>query len=111
MNNWTKEFSTAITVCDTTGIVLEMNDKSAKVFESDGGMELIGKNLYDCHSEPSCVKLKKMMKEEKVNCYTIEKAEQKKLIYQSPWYEEGKFKGFVEIAIEIPENMPHFVRG
>jgi len=33
------------------------------------------------------------------------------LIYQSPWYQNGEFAGLVEISLEIPEQMPHFVRG
>jgi hypothetical protein len=43
--NWLKEFSAAVTVCDPDGIVLEMNDKAAKTFESDGGYGLVGANL------------------------------------------------------------------
>ena len=37
---WIKEFPAAITVCDVEGIILEMNDKAAKTFESDGGYDL-----------------------------------------------------------------------
>ena len=47
--NWLKELPIAITVCDKDGIILEMNDKSAKTFESDGGYALIGSNVLDCH--------------------------------------------------------------
>ena len=35
----------------------------------------------------------------------------KKLIYQTPWYkEDGTFGGLIEYSIEIPFEMPHFVR-
>jgi hypothetical protein len=34
----------------------------------------------------------------------------KKLIYQVPRIEGGQFKGYVEISLEIPFEMPHFVR-
>ena len=44
------------------------------------------------------------------NIYTIEKRGKKKLIYQAPWYADGKYAGFVELALEIPETLPHFVR-
>jgi hypothetical protein len=44
------------------------------------------------------------------NVYTIEKDGVKKLIYQAPWYREGEYAGFVEISLEIPAEMPHFVR-
>ena len=36
-HSWVKEFPGAVTVCDTDGIITEMNDKAAKVFEADGG--------------------------------------------------------------------------
>mgnify|MGYP000371069624 CR=1 FL=1 len=41
----------------------------------------------------------------------VEKNGVKKLIYQTPWYQDGKYSGFVELALEIPFQMPHFVRG
>ncbi len=41
---------------------------------------------------------------------TIEKQGIKKLIYQSPWYVDGRYGGFVELSLEIPAVMPHFVR-
>ncbi len=45
------------------------------------------------------------------NVYTIEKLGVKKLIYQTPWYQDGVFAGLVELSLEIPAEMPHFVRG
>jgi len=48
-HDWIQEFPAALTVCDADGIILEMNDKAAKTFESDGGYALIGKNMLDCH--------------------------------------------------------------
>ena len=108
--SWIKEFPGAITVCDANGIVLEMNDKAAKSFQEDGGYELIGKNLLDCHSEPSRTKLKHLLETQTKNVYTIEKKGVKKLIYQVPWYKDGKYSGFVELSLEIPFEIPHFVR-
>lgn len=108
--DWIKEFNCAITVCDTNGIIIAMNDKSVEIFKDDGGLELIGKNLFDCHPEPSRTKLKQMVEQQKENVYTIEKNGKKKLIYQSPWYEKKIYKGFVELSLEIPFEMPHFKR-
>jgi transcriptional regulator with PAS, ATPase and Fis domain len=108
--SWQSEFPSAITVCDKNGDIIYMNKKSLKTFEKDGGEKLLGTNLLDCHPEPSKTKLKKMLQEGKVNSYTIEKNGIKKLIHQSPWFEEGEYKGFVEFSIEIPFNMPHFKR-
>jgi len=34
---WVQEFPGAVTVCDRDGIILAMNDKSARTFEKDGG--------------------------------------------------------------------------
>ena len=107
---WIKEFSTAITVCDAEGIILEMNDKAAKTFEADGGYELIGSNMLDCHPGLSRQKTERLLAARVKNVYTIEKNGIKKLIYQSPWYKEGEYAGFVEISLEIPAEMPHFIR-
>ena len=108
---WVQEFPGAITVCDRDGIILEMNDKSAKVFEEDGGGQLIGTNLLGCHPELARIKLEELMEMQQANVYTIEKNGVKKLIYQTPWYKDGEYCGFIEMALEIPFQMPHFVRG
>ena len=109
-NVWIKEFPAAATVCDPDGIILEMNDKSAKTFEKDGGLALIGKNMFDCHPDPSRGKLERLMDSRQVNVYTIEKKGIKKLIYQSPWVLNGEYAGFIELSFEIPFEMPHFIR-
>jgi transcriptional regulator with PAS, ATPase and Fis domain len=109
-HSWVKEFPAAITVADREGIILEMNDKAAKTFESDGGRELIGKNVLDCHPDPSRGKLERLMERQQKNVYTIEKNGIKKLIYQTPWLKDGEYAGFIEFAFEIPFEMPHFIR-
>ncbi len=111
MHEWIKEFPGAITVCDPQGIILEMNERSAEVFKEDGGVALIGSNLFDCHPEPARSKLKALMERQERNVYTIEKKGIKKLIYQTPWYREGEYAGFVELSLEIPTELPHFIRG
>jgi transcriptional regulator with PAS, ATPase and Fis domain len=109
-HEWIKEFPAAVTVCDPQGIVLDMNDRSARTFEKDGGYALIGKCLLDCHPEQARLKLEAMLAAHEKNVYTIEKNGVKKLIYQSPWFKNGQYAGFVEISLEIPFEMPHFVR-
>ncbi|HTX80357.1 MAG TPA: PAS domain-containing protein [Longilinea sp.] len=111
IESWVKEFPGAVTVCDPDGIILAMNDRSAHTFADDGGLELIGKSLLDCHPEPARSKIKEMLEKQQSNIYTIEKKGKKKLIYQSPWYREGKFAGLVELSLEIPFEMPNFIRG
>lgn len=109
--NWLKEFPAAVTVCDKDGIILEMNDKAAKTFEKDGGYALIGSNVLNCHPAPARAIFEELMAGQKKNVYTIEKNGIKKMIYQSPWFKDGQYAGFVEISLEIPFEMPHFVRG
>ncbi len=107
---WVQEFPISVTVTDREGKILEMNAKAAKTFEKDGGEKLVGTNVLDCHPEPARAKLQDIMDKRKTNVYTIEKSGIKKLIYQAPWYKEGVYAGIVELAVEIPFEMPHFVR-
>jgi transcriptional regulator with PAS, ATPase and Fis domain len=109
-NAWVQEFSAAVTVCDPQGKIIEMNAKSAQTFEKDGGLKLVGANVLDCHPDRARAKLQAIMDGHKTNVYTIEKAGVKKLVYQAPWYKDGKYAGVVELAIDIPFEMPHFIR-
>jgi transcriptional regulator with PAS, ATPase and Fis domain len=109
-HDWIKQFPAAVTVCDCNGVILAMNDKAAQTFEKDGGYDLIGKNLLDCHPEPARSKTQRLLEACEKNVYTIEKNGVKKLIYQSPWFEDGHYAGFVELSLEIPFEMEHFVR-
>jgi len=109
-HQWVQESSAAITVCDTHGIIIEMNDQAVKVFQKRGGRKLVGSNLLDCHPEPARTKLKHLMEEQQTNIYTAEKNGIKKLIYQAPWYTSDRYSGFVEISFILPSSMPHIVR-
>ncbi len=109
--SWVKEFPGAVTVCDADGIITGMNDKAAKTFEADGGRALIGKSVFDCHPEPARSKLKGLMESRQPNVYTVEKNGVKKFIYQTPWYHDGEYAGIIELSLEVPFEMPHFVRG
>jgi transcriptional regulator with PAS, ATPase and Fis domain len=104
------EFNVAITVCDTQGIILYMNERAVKTFEKYGGESLLGTNLLGCHPEPSKSKLKEMLEMGLKNVYTIEKAGIKKLIYQSPFFKDGIYSGFVELSLELPVELPNFIR-
>jgi transcriptional regulator with PAS, ATPase and Fis domain len=108
--SWIKSFPGAVTVCDTHGIILEMNDAAIEVFQQDGGEKLIGKNLIDCHPEHARLQVIEMLKAQRPHYYTIEKHGVKKLIYQTPWYQDGIYAGFVELSLPIPLEMPHFIR-
>jgi len=110
MGNWSDEFEGSVTICDLDGVITYLNKTSRKQFEKYGGADLIGKNLLDCHPEPSRNKLKEQLKNPATNTYTIEKGDIKKIIHQSPLYENGVFSGVIEISFVIPEPMPHFIR-
>ena len=71
---------------------------------------MIGTDLLACHPEPARTKLRQLMEARQANVYSIEKGGQKKLIYQAPWYRDGQYRGFVELILEIPAAIPHFVR-
>jgi transcriptional regulator with PAS, ATPase and Fis domain len=108
--DWIRGFPASITVCDRNGVLLEMNDRAAQVFAADGGRDLIGRNILDCHPEPARGKTEHLLASGAANVYTIEKQGVKKLIYQAPWYRDGQFAGLVELSIELPADLPHFVR-
>lgn len=109
MLKYFKEIPYAVTICDKDGNILEQNDRSIATFCKDGKSK-VGDNLMACHPEPARSKLMAMLENHDVNAYTIEKNGVKKLIYQAPWFEEGEFKGYVELSMEIPFEMPHYVR-
>lgn len=106
--NWADELTCAVTVCDSDGLIIYQNAKARQTFEKYGN--LVGKNIKECHSENSWTKIQELMKSNKTNTYTIEKDGVKKVIYQSPWVSEGVVKGLVELSIELPADMPHFIR-
>lgn len=108
--NWQKEAPFSIVLCDKKGTVLEMNEKACATFAKWGGKKLIGKTLLDCHPKKARNKLKRMLKSQKLNVYTIEKNGIKKMIYQSPWYKNGKYMGFIELSLPISTKIPHFMR-
>lgn len=110
MENYFKELDIAITVSDKDGRVVAMNNKSIATFEKFGGEKLIGTNLNDCHPPHAREIIKRLYESHKTNAYTIEKAGQKKLIYQTPWFDNGEFMGYVEFSLVLPEEMPHQVR-
>jgi hypothetical protein len=104
-HEWVKEFPGNIEVCDRVGNLLEMNDRAVKEY----GIEVIGRNILGCHPEPARMKLKTMLESGQANVYTIRENGAKILVYQTPWYQNGKYAGFVELCLEIPEELPHQV--
>jgi PAS domain-containing protein len=108
---WLNNMDVAITVCDRAGTIVYMNEQAARTFAVDGGKALLGKALWDCHPEAASEKIRGLMAGGVGNSYTIEKNGVKKLVYQTPWHENGSLAGLVELSMVIPAVLPHFVRG
>ena len=105
---WAEHLHCAITVCDTEGVIIYMNEKARETFASHGN--LIGQNLFGCHKPESQAKIREMIETDTTNAYTIDKQGVKKVIYQTPWKKDGRVAGMVEISMVVAENMPHFKR-
>ena len=113
-----KGLNIAITVSDKDGNVIYQNDSSIEV-----NGDARGRNLEQCHNPRSWEMIRHMIDDDATNVYTISKKGKKKLIYQTPWYDEsgevrgdnGEVKrepaGLVEFSIILPEEMPHYDRG
>lgn len=108
---WFDKINIGITVSDCEGKIIYMNEKSAEIWDKSGGIELLGKSLFDCHPEPAKTLLADLLEHQQTNCYTIEKDNQKKLIYQTPLYDEnGNYSSYAELSIELPLVMKNFAR-
>ena len=100
-----------VIVCDAAGKIVYMNERAIRAYEKEGGKDLIGGDLLECHSEKSRARILEIMATGQKNVYTIEKEGKKKIVYQSPWFVDGEIRGIVEFSLEIPFEMPHFIRG
>lgn len=111
MYDWLKGFPAAVTVADRDGVVIAMNEKACLTFTgSASDTSLVGTSLYHCHKPESIQKIKHMLATGENNIYTIEKKGVRKMIVQQPFREDGVVAGIVEISIELPAEMPHYVR-
>lgn len=107
-NIWPEAVNCAITVCDTEGVIVYMNERARATFAAHG--DLIGKNLFPCHSPQSQAKIRHMLATGESNAYTISKNGVRKVIYQTPWRRNGAIAGMVEISMIVPDEMPHYRR-
>jgi hypothetical protein len=107
---WVKELPAEIMVCDSGEIILEMNAQAGALFAEDGGRDLLGTNVLDCHPDPALGKLEGMLEKQAVNSYFNTENGEKRFFFQSPWYKEGHYAGFVEISFRVLEEIPHFIR-
>ena len=106
MYEWANEMNCAVTVCDTKGIILYMNEKACRTFAKHG--DLIGKNLFDCHNPQSQAEILIGLVGSEM-CIR-DRNGVRKMIYQTAWKQDGVVGGLVEISMEIPGEMPHYMR-
>jgi hypothetical protein len=107
---WLDVIPGAVTLCDPQGVVVAMNEAAARSHAKDGGRGLIGQSLLDCHPEAARAKLRELLATRALNVYTIEKKGAKKLVYQAPWYRGEEYAGLIEVVLDLPAEIPHFVR-
>lgn len=108
---WLEGLDAAVTVTDRDGTIVAMNAASRELFAKDGGGDLVGRSVFDCHPEPARTKTRALYDGPSPNHYTIRKAGRRKIVHQLPWFEDGRFAGVVEISFPIPEALPEFDRG
>lgn len=108
--DWAEDIEGAVTVCDKEGTVIYMNKRSRETFNKQGDT-MVGKSMIPCHSKRSQAIIFDMLQNNHPHCYTISKHGQRKLIFQTPWRQDGEVKGLVEFSFVIPEEMPHYDRG
>jgi hypothetical protein len=107
---WVDEIPAEVMACDADGRILEMNAAADALFTGDGGHGLVSGNVLDCHPAPALDKLKSMLAGQTVNSYFSTENGEKRFFFQSPWYQHGRYSGFVEISFVVPETIPHFIR-
>lgn len=100
--SWADEMDVQVTVCDINGMVVYMNRASIMGFIKYGGADLIGKSLLDCHNFKSQEKIKEMLEYPHVNSYIVNKDNEKRMIHQMPWLEDGEHKGIIELSFMLP---------
>ena len=101
---WADEMDIRVTVCDLKATIVYMNKASILGFHKYGGADLIGKSLLDCHLPVSQEKIREMLEYPQVDTYAINKNEEKRLIRQFPWMEDGEHKGIIEISFDLPPD-------
>jgi len=104
--DWIHSYPHCVTVCDTEGIIIAMNETSVEHFKKYGGEKLIGSSLFSCHPESANVLIREQLANQSASTYMTASKEKKRLISQVPWYSGTTFGGMVETVIELPDDMP-----
>lgn len=100
-----KELPGSVTICDKDGVIVSLNEQAVKQYQAKGGLELIGRSVFDCHPEPARTKLRELMASRRQNLYFSEQEGQRKIVFQSPWYVGEEYAGFLDITIDLPPEI------
>ena len=109
-SQWVQQFPGAVTICDKDGVILYMNDLAAELFEKNGGSQLIGTNVLECHPGSARAKLRQMLASRETDIFHVEENGIKRIVYDAPWYVDGEYCGFVELSFEVPRDIRTFFR-
>jgi PAS domain-containing protein len=104
---WVASFPAEIIVCDAQGNIIEMNDVAIALYQSVGGAEMIGRNVFDHHREPSRSQVEALVAQRRQVIYTTEKDGQKKLVCIAPWQQDHEYAGFTLLTLDLPEDLPN----
>jgi PAS domain-containing protein len=107
---WIATYPAEIIVCDRAGIILEMSDLAVRIYEKEGGAQLIGRSVFDHHAEPARSQMMSVVNQRKHVIYTTEKRGQKKLVSIAPWKRDGTYAGFVLVVLDLPANLPNIAK-
>jgi hypothetical protein len=103
--DWISSYPHCVTVCDTDGIIIAMNEASIRNFKKYGGKKLIGSSLFDCHPESANAVIRNQLATRQGNTYITESTDKKRLISQQPWFDGPDFGGLVETIIDLPMDI------
>jgi sensor histidine kinase regulating citrate/malate metabolism len=106
MDAWSYSIPAEIIVCDTEGLILDMNATAIRFYEKEGGSALIGTNVFSHHSEPSRSQVQELTNRKEKVVYTTEKNGQKTLVTIFPWERNREYAGFVLLTLNLPLSIP-----
>ena len=109
-SEWVATYPAEIMVCDQDGIILEMSDVSAQIYRKEGGVKMIGRNVFDHHEEPAKSQMMNVVKQKRHVMYTAEKDGLKKLVSIAPWCRDDEYAGFALIVLDLPKELPNIVK-
>ena len=82
--DWVEEFPGALTVCDTRGTILSMNEQAAAVYQGSGDRRLIGTNLLARVADPRPMSIPLKKRPPSTHLH--------------PLVQDGRYAGFMELA-------------